>query len=380
MEFLETVKTIFLQIADVFANINLFPDVVDILLVAVLAYALITQLRKSQSIQVIKGIIFVVIVYGLVNLFDMTTSKFIFSRLFSDIIIIFVVLFSNELRHALENVGKRKFGKKYFFASSSSDEETIESINAVCRAAGAMSRSKVGSLIVFQRDSLLGDLTKHAVSIDSVTTFEMICSIFYPKAPLHDGAVVIKDGRIVAARCVVPMKNDRIISENVGTRHRAAIEVSLNSDAVVVVTSEETGLISLAIEGNLIRGLSDSELREKLGFYLLSPKSEKKGRLSRKNKATAAAEIATDSADVTESAVAAENFESTENVAEDNTADESLAELVADSAENAALENSDVDEAASDNSDVAIEAPFEEILSEEESGIINEGVENDEQE
>ena len=151
MELFETVKTVFLQVADVFANINLFPDVIDILLVALLAYALITQLRKSQSIQVIKGIIFVAIVYGLVNLFNMTTSKFIFSRLFSDIIIIFVVLFSNELRHALENVGKNKLGKKhFFFSSSSNDEETIESINAVCRAAGAMSRSKVGSLIVFQ--------------------------------------------------------------------------------------------------------------------------------------------------------------------------------------------------------------------------------------
>ena len=107
MELFETVKTVFLQVIDVFANINLFPDIIDILLVALLAYALITQLRKSQSIQVIKGIIFVAIVYGLVNLFNMTTSKFIFTKLFSDIIIIFVVLFSNELRHALENVGKK---------------------------------------------------------------------------------------------------------------------------------------------------------------------------------------------------------------------------------------------------------------------------------
>lgn len=361
MELFETVKSVLLQVADVFANINLFPDVIDILLVALLAYALITQLRKSQSIQVIKGIIFVAIVYGLVNLFNMTTSKFIFSRLFSDIIIIFVVLFSNELRHALENVGKKKLGKKaFFFSSSSADEETIESINAVCRAAGAMSRSKVGSLIVFQRDSLLGDLTKHAVPIDSATTFEMICSIFYPKAPLHDGAAVIKDGRIVAARCVVPMKNDRVITENVGTRHRAAIEVSLNSDAVVVVTSEETGLISLAVDGKLIRGLSDSELREKLSLYLLNPKPEKKNRLSKKNKQPAETEAA-------EAAV----------IEEKNTTEET------ESVQPSATENSDeviADIIEENNSDVAIEAPFEEILTEEENGIVNEGVENDEQE
>lgn len=361
MELFETVKTVFLQAADVFANINLFPDVIDILLVALLAYALITQLRKSQSIQVIKGIIFVAIVYGLVNLFNMTTSKFIFSRLFSDIIIIFVVLFSNELRHALENVGKNKLGKKhFFFSSSSNDEETIESINAVCRAAGAMSRSKVGSLIVFQRDTLLGDLTKHAVPIDSATTFEMICSIFYPKAPLHDGAVVIKDGRIVAARCVVPMKNDRVIAENVGTRHRAAIEVSLNSDAVVVVTSEETGLISLAVDGKLIRGLSDSELREKLGSYLLNPKPEKKNRLSRKNKQTEAAQAAVVAEE--EVTTAAEEPADMQPAVE-----EFASEAVGDS----------IDE---NNSEVTIEAPFEEILTEEENGIVNEGVENDEQE
>ena len=363
MELFETVKTVFLQVIDVFANMNLFPDVIDILLVALLAYALITQLRKSQSIQVIKGIIFIAIVYGLVNLFDMTTSKFIFSRLFSDIIIIFVVLFSNELRHALENVGKKKLGKKYFFfSSSSSDEETIESINAVCRAAGAMSRSKVGSLVVFQRDTLLGDLTKHAVPIDSATTFEMICSIFYPKAPLHDGAVVIKDGRIVAARCVVPMKNDRIVTENVGTRHRAAIEVSLNSDAVVVVTSEETGVISLAVDGKLIRGLSDSELREKLSLYLLNPKPDKKNRFSKKSKQA-------DAVVVTE---AAEEVVQTEN---EQTADETVESPVN---EEPAAEVTDATEDIRE--EVAMEAPFEEIVTEEENGIINEGVENDEQE
>lgn len=360
MELLETIRVGLLQIKDVFLNINLFPDIIDILLVALLIYALITQLRKSQSIQVIKGIIFVAIVYAIVNLFEMTTSKFIFSKIFSDIIIIFVVLFSTELRHALENVGKKKLGKKYlFFSSNTSDEETIESINAVCRAAGAMSRSKVGSLIVFQRDSLLGDLTKHAVPIDSETTFEMICSIFYPKAPLHDGAIVIKDGRVVAARCVVPMKNDRIVNENVGTRHRAAIEVSLNSDAVVVVTSEETGLISLAVDGKLTRGLSDSELREKLSVLLLNPKNDKKNKLSRKNKNAAVS----DESAVTEEAV---------------TAEDAVAEDIAETTEEAPVEA--VIEDAAEASEVAIETPFDEIENEAECGIKNEGVDNDEQE
>lgn len=346
MELFETVKTFFMQIKDVFVNMSFFPDVLDILLVALLAYAIILQLRKSQSIQVIKGLVFVAVLYCFVNLFEMHTSKFIFTKLFSDIIIIFVVLFSTELRHALENLGKKKIGKySFFFSSSGSDEREVESINAVCRACGAMSRSRVGSLIIFQRESLLGDLTKHAVAIDSETTFEMICSIFYPKAPLHDGAVVIKDGRIVAARCVVPMKNDRDVTENVGTRHRAAIEVSLNSDAVAVVTSEETGIISLAVDGKLIRGLTDSQLREKLGSLLLNPKATKSRIFQKKEK----------KAEIIE-----ENTKTTAFVEEE-------AETGID------VENSIPDE------EVAIEAPFEDEAAEV-NKILNEGAENDEQE
>lgn len=352
---IESLKTILMQVKDVFANINWLPDIADILLVAVLLYALITQLRKSQSIQVIKGIVFVAILYGIVNLAGMKTSAFVFTKLFSDIIIIFVVLFSAELRQALEKVGKKKFGKNSLFFSSSADETQINAINSVCRACGAMSRGKVGSLIIFQRDSLMGDLTSHAVPIDSEITFEMVCSIFYPKAPLHDGAIVIKDGRIVAARCVVPMKNNRDIVENVGTRHRAALEVSLNSDAVVVVTSEETGIISLAVEGKLIRGLTDSELREHLGKYLLSSKL-----MNKKNK----------------------NSRKTEKKAEIITEEKAQEAAVAEAAENNDSVNA-VPESSerSSESTIAIEEPFIEAEpTDERTIIVNEGAVNDEQE
>ncbi|MBR3975223.1 MAG: diadenylate cyclase CdaA [Clostridia bacterium] len=282
--FTETIQTIFSQIKDVILNYDIFADTLDILFVAFIVYGLIMQLRKTQSIQVIKGIILIVIAFAIVSVIGMETSSYMFSKLFRDIIVIFVVLFSAELRQALENVGKRRFSGKFSLFSSNSDEELVDSINAVCRACGAMSRSRVGSLIVFQRNTLLGNITKQAVPINAVTTYEMICSIFYPKAPLHDGAVVIKDGKIVAARCVIPMKNDREITENVGTRHRAALEVSFNSDAVVVVTSEETGMISLAVDGQLKRGMSDSELRELLGHYLLADntKQTKKSLFSKK--------------------------------------------------------------------------------------------------
>ena len=319
--FAETLQTVFSQIKDVILNFDIISDTLDILLVAVIVYGLILQLRKSQSIQVIKGIILIVIAYAIVAAIGMKTSSFMFSKLFGDIIVIFVVLFSVEIRHALENVGKRRFSGKFSFFSSNDDEELVDSINAVCRACGAMSRSKVGSLIVFQRNTLLGNITKQAVPINAVTTYEMICSIFYPKAPLHDGAVVIKDGKIVAARCVIPMKNDRDITENVGTRHRAALEVSFNSDAVVVVTSEETGMISLAVDGQLKRGMSDSELRELLCHYLLvdnTKQAKKSFFLRKKDKSEVLVQVAEESAELAEETELQEEISANVNESEEN--------------------------------------------------------------
>ena len=164
---------------------------------------------------------------------------------------------------------KKNFAVLSLFSSKADTDETYDVINNVCRACAEMSENKVGSLIVFQRKSLLGDITRQSTPVDSCVTTEMLLSIFYPKAALHDGAIVIKDGRIVAARCVVPLKNEKEVTEHVGTRHRAAMEVSLRSDAIAVVTSEETGIISVAKDGKLQRGLSDAELREILAELLV---------------------------------------------------------------------------------------------------------------
>ncbi len=272
----ETVKNFFLQLKDVFLNYNFFSDTLDILVVALIVYVVVVQMRKTQAIQVVKGIVLVALMYAVVSILGMSTSTYLFSKLFSDILIIFVILFSAEIRQALELLGKRRFGNRFSLFDQSEESVNVDMINCVCRACGAMGRNKVGSLILIQRNTLLGDYMKQAVPIDAQITFETLCSIFYPKAPLHDGAVILKDGRIVAARCVVPLKNDREITENVGTRHRAALEASLNSDAIAVVTSEETGTISIAVDGQLIRGFTDSRLREELGKYLLNGNDRKK--------------------------------------------------------------------------------------------------------
>lgn len=251
-------------------SLNSFKDVLDILFVAIIVYALIIQMRKTQSIQIIKGVALVAVLYLVVNIFEMNASKFIFSNVISDLLIILVIVFSGEIRQALERMGqKRNFAFLSLFSSKGDNDVTYDVINNVCRACAEMSEDRIGSLIVFQRKSLLGDLTRQSVPIDSCVTTEMLLSVFFPKAALHDGAIVIKDGRIVAARCVVPLKNEKEVTEHVGTRHRAAIEVSLRTDAIAVVTSEETGIISVAIEGQLRRGLTDAELREILIDYLV---------------------------------------------------------------------------------------------------------------
>lgn len=266
----DTLASTWDKFAGAVMSLNSIKDVFDILFVAIIVYALIIQMRKNQSIQIIKGVALVAVLFLVVNLLEMNASKFIFSNVISDLLIIFAIVFSGEIRQALERMGqKRNFAFLSLFSSKGNNEETYDVINNVCRACAQMSESKTGALIVFQRKSLLGDITRQSVPIDSCVTTEMLLSIFYPKAALHDGAIVIKDDRIVAARCVVPLKNEKEVTEHVGTRHRAAMEVSLRSDAIAVVTSEETGIISVAKDGKLQRGLSDAELREILAELLI---------------------------------------------------------------------------------------------------------------
>lgn len=292
----ETFNNTWLRFTGAVGSFNSINDAIDIFFVALVVYALIIQLRKSQSIQIIKGIIFVVVLYGLVIVLQMKASKYIFNGLLSNMLLILVVLFSGELRQSLERLGNRSapaIFKGLFSSGSNVQSETFDTINSVCRACSAMSDEKVGSLIIFQRDSLLGDMTEKAVKLDSLVTTDMLLSVFFPKAALHDGAIVIDNNRIVAARCVVPLKNEKnLITDHVGTRHRAALEVSMRSDAVAVVTSEETGIISIAVEGRLQRGLTDGELRERLIDLLINPEDDNRrpGLFSRRSKKGGAAD------------------------------------------------------------------------------------------
>ena len=256
--FTEKIASLWDQLKVVFSDFA-FTDFLDICLVAFILYSVIKLIRETKAIQLAKGLLLFGVAYLAIYL---------------------VILFQPELRHMLESVGRRSITKLNLFGVR--DEETErnqkikDSIYAVCKACQSMSESKTGSLIVFEHDTLLGDIIKSGTPVDAIVSRELIGNIFYHGAPLHDGAAVIRDGRVVAAGCVLPLTQKENLDTQLGTRHRAAIGMSEQGDAMIVVTSEETGTISIACKGQLIRNLTDSDLREHLVRYLCGTNNEDK--------------------------------------------------------------------------------------------------------
>lgn len=279
--FTEKIASLWDQLKVVFSDFA-FTDFLDICLVAFILYSVIKLIRETKAIQLAKGLLLFGVAYLAIYLLDMQASEFIFKKVFGEIIIVLVILFQPELRHMLESVGRRSITKLNLFGVR--DEETErnqkikvkDSIYAVCKACQSMSESKTGSLIVFEHDTLLGDIIKSGTPVDAIVSRELIGNIFYHGAPLHDGAAVIRDGRVVAAGCVLPLTQKENLDTQLGTRHRAAIGMSEQGDAMIVVTSEETGTISIACKGQLIRNLTDSDLREHLVRYLCGTNNEDK--------------------------------------------------------------------------------------------------------
>ena len=261
------------QILTILINFRI-PDLLDILLVAFILYNLIKLIRETRAFQLAKGFVLLGIAYILILSFNMTTSEFIFRKLFSDLIILIIILFQPEIRHALESVGGSKLTRLGLLGGSKSEnamknEIVKNTINETCKACNEFSQRKTGAIIVFENKTLLGDVINSGTPIDAKTTKELIGNIFFPMSPLHDGAVIIRSGRICAAGCILPLTQNNTISRDLGTRHRAAIGLSEESDAVTVVVSEESGYISIAVKGVLERNLTEAVLREKLMNFML---------------------------------------------------------------------------------------------------------------
>lgn len=249
------------QLTGLFKSIKII-DVVDILFVALVLYTVIRIIRDTRAMQLVKGIVFLIGMYFVVSFLRMRASSFIFKEIFSNILIIIVVLFGPEIRTVLEQMGKgaATSGLRTVLASGVSIDQRM-TIDSVCKACTNMSSDKTGALIVFEKDTMLGDIISSGTVLKAEPTRELIENVFFPKSPLHDGAMIIRGSQIHAAGCILPLTRDNV-SSSLGTRHRAAIGVSQESDALVVVVSEETGHISIAQNGTLKRNISSGELRD----------------------------------------------------------------------------------------------------------------------
>lgn len=293
MTILQTLQSAFSNIGAVFADFR-FNDFLDICFVAFLIYNVIKLIRETRTGLLVKGLVLLGVVYFLVTILDMQATGYLFSALFRDVILVLIVVFQPEIRHIIEAVGRSKIkGLSGIHARNAQiryNEETTVMIGEICKACAEMSDRKIGALIVLERDTPLNEVIETGTPVDAKISEELLGNVFYPKAPLHDGAAVIRENRLCAAGCILPLtQHHGAVSSALGTRHRAAIGMSEQSDAVMVVVSEETGYISVAKDGRLRRNISDGELREVLCDELLLKETEEttsalKSLLGRKHK------------------------------------------------------------------------------------------------
>lgn len=259
-------------------------DYVDIIIVACLIYWLLPLLRTTGTSRIARVVVAVLVIAWLTDLLKLHTLKFIFNEMLTVGLIAIVVLFQPELRRMIDHLSNVKLKK--ILTPQQESEQMIPVIRQTVQACEAMSKEKIGALIVFSRDSLMDEYSKTGTIIDANASEQLIRNIFFPKAALHDGAMIIRDGRVLAAGCVLPLSDSNRLSADLGTRHRAAVGMSEVTDAVVVIVSEETGVISVAVGGMLKRHLAPQTLERLLRSELCTEenKSDKKQNLLQKFK------------------------------------------------------------------------------------------------
>ncbi len=254
----------FNKVLSVFSTFR-FADFLDIVVVALIIYLCVRIIRETRAMQLAKGIVFIALVYFVVNLLNMEAATAIFKTIFNNIILIVVILFAPEIRNILEQIGKgtaRKNFKTIVHPGVAVELAGIQDcIESTIQACSDLSDTRTGALIVFENDTLLGNVIDSGTMLNARPSKALIKNVFYPKTPLHDGAMVIRNGKILAAGCILPLTKKQL-NTRFGTRHRAAVGLTEESDAIVVVVSEETGSISVARNGVLTSDISDGELRD----------------------------------------------------------------------------------------------------------------------
>ena len=278
MTFFETIADFIEKVGNIFALFTL-SDAFDILLVTFIIYGAIKLLRDTRAIQLIKGIVLIGVIYIVITALNMEASEYIFQSVFSNIVLVLLILFQPEIRHAFESIGRSNITKKIPIIGGNNaviqDDESVKTaIGEIVKACDEMSEKKIGALMVFEQGTLLGEIIQNGTQVDALISQQMLGNIFYPKSPLHDGAIVIRGNRIISAACILPLTTNQDLSKELGTRHRAALGMSEESDALVVVISEETGAISYASRGELKRDVTKEELERILNAKLLEAKDD----------------------------------------------------------------------------------------------------------
>ncbi len=279
-EFLRNIYTQFISVMSTFS----FWDLLDIIAVTFIIYMAIKLIRDTRALQLIKGIIVFVVVYLVAKIFQLQLLAFIIQEVVLQWgVLAVIVLFQPEIRHALERMGRTKLAN-FITQSDAKLRKQADAIEPVCRACSAMGEKKVGALIVFESTTPLSDIAATGTAIDANADSALIENVFYPKSPLHDGAMLIREGRLASAGCILPLSSVGNISKELGTRHRAALGMSEESDAFVVVVSEETGAISYAYKSTLMRNISASDLRDALSKVFVEKEDDEDSSISGKSK------------------------------------------------------------------------------------------------
>ncbi|MBN2221513.1 MAG: diadenylate cyclase CdaA [Vallitaleaceae bacterium] len=240
-------------------------DIIEILLIAFVIYELIIWVRGTRAWMLFKGITFLGLISALAVVFELNTILWIFSKTINVGIIAVIIVFQPELRRALEQLGRRNLLNRFISFEDGSLEGIDEAIIIdIVKGVYEMAAVRTGALIVMEYDERLDEYEKTGIPIDAVVSRQILVNIFEHNTPLHDGAVIIRGNRIVAATCLLPLSDNMTLSKELGTRHRAGVGITEVSDAVVIIVSEETGKVSIAIGGNLVRGVEAEYLKNKL--------------------------------------------------------------------------------------------------------------------
>lgn len=290
-DFLDKISEFFLNyILEPLKHIGVI-DVIDILLLTVLIFGVYRFIRKRRAGKLAVGLLFIVLMTAVSSLLGMRAIGLVLTNFYQVGIIAILIVFQPELRAALEKVGNTSIISRIKKIASSENRRYIafvnESVENICNAVFDMSRDKVGALIVIERETKLGEYIDTGVKLNAALSEELLKNIFFKNAPLHDGAVIIRDLRVCAAGCFLRISEQEGLDSELGTRHRAAIGVSEVSDAAVIVVSEETGTVSLATDGSLKRGLDRETLKRELLLMLMTADGKEKGKNDKNDKGEA---------------------------------------------------------------------------------------------